>query len=320
MWRDGILSIPNTLLHSPPSLAGAGNLPELDTFPDTNGRYSTSDTQARMHPILPALRMTHLLCPHSLVQASSPPPGPSHQISLLSLHPIPCGLSTHSSRDDPVPLLLIASPSMDASSVSGKKCRAFTKAFRALIHLSRISQFLLLCRVPSASWEPRTTLSLVLLTSMPGQVPSEIVSSLLCPGLACPGPGPWAGTSCSPWANSSIHHIPEHIFCHLCPCLSTYLLSPTSLPAPTGSPRPLFKRFYLFMRDTERQTETKTKAEGEAGSMQGANVGLDPGTPGSHPGLKADAKALSHPGIPPGSPLRAELRSDSSLGPKAWST
>lgn len=26
-------------------ISGAGNLPELDTFPDTNGRYSTSDTQ-----------------------------------------------------------------------------------------------------------------------------------------------------------------------------------------------------------------------------------------------------------------------------------
>ena len=29
-------------------------------------------------------------------------------------------------------------------------------------------------------------------------------------------------------------------------------------------------RFYLFMRDTEREREAETQAEGEAGSMQGA--------------------------------------------------
>ena len=36
-----------------------------------------------------------------------------------------------------------------------------------------------------------------------------------------------------------------------------------------------FKRFYLFMRDTEgeREKEAETQAEGEAGSMQGARCG-----------------------------------------------
>ena len=33
----------------------------------------------------------------------------------------------------------------------------------------------------------------------------------------------------------------------------------------------IFKRFYLFMRDTEREAETQ--AEGEAGSMPGAQRG-----------------------------------------------
>ena len=31
-----------------------------------------------------------------------------------------------------------------------------------------------------------------------------------------------------------------------------------------------FKRFYLLMRDTEREREAETQAEGEAGSTQGA--------------------------------------------------
>ena len=39
----------------------------------------------------------------------------------------------------------------------------------------------------------------------------------------------------------------------------------------------LFLRFYLFMRDTQREAETR--AEGEAGSMQGPDAGLHPGTP-----------------------------------------
>ena len=30
------------------------------------------------------------------------------------------------------------------------------------------------------------------------------------------------------------------------------------------------KRFYLFIRDTQREREAETQAEGEAGSMQGA--------------------------------------------------
>ena len=34
-----------------------------------------------------------------------------------------------------------------------------------------------------------------------------------------------------------------------------------------------FLRFYLFMRDTEREREAETQAEGEAGSMPGAQRG-----------------------------------------------
>ena len=34
-----------------------------------------------------------------------------------------------------------------------------------------------------------------------------------------------------------------------------------------------FLRFYLFMRDTEKEREAETQAEGEAGSMQGAQCG-----------------------------------------------
>ena len=41
------------------------------------------------------------------------------------------------------------------------------------------------------------------------------------------------------------------------------------------------KRFYLFMRDTQREAETQ--AEGEAGSCREPNAGLDPRTPGSCP-------------------------------------
>ena len=48
-----------------------------------------------------------------------------------------------------------------------------------------------------------------------------------------------------------------------------------------------FQRFYLFMRDTEREAETQAK--GEAGSMQEPDMGLDPRTPGSCPESKADA-------------------------------
>ena len=58
-----------------------------------------------------------------------------------------------------------------------------------------------------------------------------------------------------------------------------------------------FKRFCLFMRDTERKAETQ--AEGEAGSMhREPDGGFNPGSPGSRPGPKAGAKPLRHPGIP----------------------
>ena len=51
-----------------------------------------------------------------------------------------------------------------------------------------------------------------------------------------------------------------------------------------------FLRFYLFMREHEKQRgrEAETQTEGEAGSMcREPDVGLDPGSPGSGPGLKA---------------------------------
>ena len=60
----------------------------------------------------------------------------------------------------------------------------------------------------------------------------------------------------------------------------------------TQGSRLLFFKFYLFMRDTERQREEK-QAPGKE-----PDAGLDSGTPGSHSRLKAGAKPLSHPGIP----------------------
>ena len=51
-----------------------------------------------------------------------------------------------------------------------------------------------------------------------------------------------------------------------------------------------FLRFYVFMRDTEREREAETQAK--AGSMQETQRG----TQGSCPEPKADAQPLSHPG------------------------
>ena len=56
-----------------------------------------------------------------------------------------------------------------------------------------------------------------------------------------------------------------------------------------------FLRFYLFMRDTEREAETY--AEGEAGSLQGARCGTRSQDHGTSPEPKADAQPLSHPSI-----------------------
>ena len=56
-----------------------------------------------------------------------------------------------------------------------------------------------------------------------------------------------------------------------------------------------FLRFYLYIRDTQRE------AEGEAGALRGeSDVGFDPRIPGSCSGLKADTQPLSHPGAPTG--------------------
>ena len=59
-------------------------------------------------------------------------------------------------------------------------------------------------------------------------------------------------------------------------------------------------RYYLFMKDAqrEREREEQKQAEGEAGSMQGVQLGLDPETLGSCPEPKADAQPLSHPAVP----------------------
>ena len=58
-----------------------------------------------------------------------------------------------------------------------------------------------------------------------------------------------------------------------------------------------FKRFYLFMRDTERERQRHRQREKQAPCRE-PDVGLDPGSPGSRPGPKAGTKPLRHPGIP----------------------
>ena len=55
------------------------------------------------------------------------------------------------------------------------------------------------------------------------------------------------------------------------------------------------KRFYLFMRDTERQKHRQREKQAPHGEP---DVGLDPRTPGSRPEPKEDAQPLSHSGIP----------------------
>ena len=60
----------------------------------------------------------------------------------------------------------------------------------------------------------------------------------------------------------------------------------------------IFLRFYLFMRDTDREGQRHRQREEKQASCKEPNVGLDPGTPGSRPELKTDAQPLSHPGIP----------------------
>ena len=58
-----------------------------------------------------------------------------------------------------------------------------------------------------------------------------------------------------------------------------------------------FKRFYLFVRDTESERQRHRQREKQAPCRE-PDGGLDPGSQGSHPEPKADAQPLSHPGIP----------------------
>ena len=55
-------------------------------------------------------------------------------------------------------------------------------------------------------------------------------------------------------------------------------------------------RFYLFMRDTQREAETQ--AEGEVGSMQEAQHGTRSWVPRIMPWVEGGAKPLSHCGCP----------------------
>ena len=56
-------------------------------------------------------------------------------------------------------------------------------------------------------------------------------------------------------------------------------------------------RFYLFMRDTERERQRHRQREKQA-PCEEPDAGLDPRTPGSGPELKSNAQPLSHPGVP----------------------
>ena len=58
-----------------------------------------------------------------------------------------------------------------------------------------------------------------------------------------------------------------------------------------------FLRFYLFMRDTERERQRHRQRE-ERAPCREPYVGLDPRFPGSCPGPKAGTQPLSHPGVP----------------------
>ena len=55
-----------------------------------------------------------------------------------------------------------------------------------------------------------------------------------------------------------------------------------------------FKRFYLFMRHTQRGRHRQREKQAPC---REPDVGLDPRTPGSHPGPKAGTQPLSHPGF-----------------------
>ena len=60
-----------------------------------------------------------------------------------------------------------------------------------------------------------------------------------------------------------------------------------------------FKRFYLFIHDTEREGERQTHRQREKQApCREPNAGLDPRFPGSRPGPKAGAEPLCNPGIP----------------------
>ena len=56
-----------------------------------------------------------------------------------------------------------------------------------------------------------------------------------------------------------------------------------------------FKKFYLFITDTERQRHRQKEQQAP---YREPNAGLNPRTPGSRPEPKADAQPLSHPGVP----------------------
>ena len=73
-------------------------------------------------------------------------------------------------------------PSHGFPAPSSRETSELSPGIRGPNPLSRIWQLSSLCRVLSASCELRTSLSLILLMSVPGKVLSEILR-LLCPGL-----------------------------------------------------------------------------------------------------------------------------------------
>ena len=61
----------------------------------------------------------------------------------------------------------------------------------------------------------------------------------------------------------------------------------------------IFKRFYLFMRDPEREEREKGRDTGRGrGSMQGAQHGALSWIPRIAPWAEGSTKPLSHPGCP----------------------
>ena len=77
----------------------------------------------------------------------------------------------------------------------------------------------------------------------------------------------------------------------------------------------LFKKIYLFMRDTKRGRDRQRKKQAPC---REPDAELNLRTPGSCPGPKADAKLLSHSRIPKGSDFEPKTSALTNKTSKKW--